>query len=184
MRYRGIDIALHSQLDIVALPEHYPVSRDDNTARETTTSMPGLFDNNTSTCSVFVPAAPGSTFWIRYLVSPPVPDEHYFFFKLYIDGTHIVNWSTGKAEGWKGKTVFALFQCPEDAQGTKKVEKRMFHFVPPEGKKKNREDVAHMFDEKACVEIRVHRADARKRVPRQIEEYEFTQHAKKRTGIK
>lgn len=183
MHYRSIDIALHSQLNIEALPEHHPIPRDDHTAPDTTSFMPELFDSRTSTCSVFVPVMPGGTFWIKYRVRPPIPEEQYFLFKLHIDGAHIVNWSTGKAEGWKGKTMFGLFESPEDMRGKKRIEKRMFYFVPPDGKKKHWGCDADTFDEKACVEIRVHRAGARKRVQREVEEYVATPHAKKNTGI-
>ncbi|KAJ5058164.1 hypothetical protein J3E72DRAFT_195958 [Bipolaris maydis] len=181
MHHCSIDITLHSQLDIEKLPEYHPDPRDDYGV---TGFMPKSFESKTSTCSVFVPALPGTAFWISYAVSPPVPNEHYFFFKLYIDGAHVVSWSTGKAEGWRGKTMFGLFESPEDAEGVKKIEKRVLCFAPPMENDKHRVGMVDMFDETACVEIRVHRAHARKRIQRQVEMYEDTQHAKEGRGIK
>ncbi|EMD60575.1 hypothetical protein COCSADRAFT_345868 [Bipolaris sorokiniana ND90Pr] len=180
MHHCSIDITLHSQLDIEKLPEYRPNPRDDHGI---TRFMPKPFESKTSTCSVFVPALPGTAFWISYAVSPPVPDEHYFFFKLYIDGAHIVSWSTGKAEGWQGKTMFGLFESSEDAEGVKKIEKRVLCFAPPRENDRHRVGIMDVFDETACVEIRVHRAHARKRIQRQVEIYEDTLHAKEGRGI-
>jgi hypothetical protein len=39
------------------------------------------------------------------------------------------------------------------------------------------------FDEKMCMEIKVHRAHRRKRVEREMEEYDRTQHGKNAKGI-
>jgi hypothetical protein len=184
MHHRSIDTTLHSQLDIDKLPEYYPNPKDHYNDYGITSFAPDPSDSKKPACSVFVPALPGSAFWISYLVSPPVPDEQYFLFKLYIDGAHITNWSTGKTEGWRGKTMFALFESPEDADGRQRIEKRMLCFAPPEEKGKDWGEVVDMFDETACVEIRVHRADARKRIQRHVETYGDTQHVNKGKGIK
>ncbi|EDU39565.1 hypothetical protein PtrSN002B_005249 [Pyrenophora tritici-repentis] len=179
MHYRSIDIGLHSQFDIETLPEYLPDPRDHYVARGITGFTPDLVDNKTSTCSVYVPAYPGSTFWIGYSVSPPVPEGHYFLFKLYVDGAYVTSWSTGKAEKWQGKTMFGLFETPEDEQGKKRIEKRVLCFTPPAYGR----DLVDMFDKTARVEIRVHRADGRKRIERQAEQYTDTQHAKSGKGI-
>jgi hypothetical protein len=183
MHYRSIDIGLHSQFDIETLPEYHPDPRDHYVARGIAGFTPELIDDKTSTCSVYVPVLPGSTFWIGYSVSPPVPTGHYFLFKLYINGAHIMSWSTGKDEGWEGKTMFGLFESPEDEYGRRRIEKRVLCFTPPDRKDKNSKKGADMFDETARVEIRVHRANGRKRVERQAEEYENTQHARNEKGI-
>ncbi|KAF1935643.1 hypothetical protein EJ02DRAFT_415428 [Clathrospora elynae] len=181
--YRSIEIALHSQFDIETLPEYHPDPKDHYVARGITSFIPELVNNATSTCSVYVPALPGSTFWIGYSVSPPVPAGHYFLFKLYINGAHIMSWSTGKEEGWKGKTMFALFESPADEDGKKRIERRVLCFVAPDRKDKNWKEAGDVFDETQRIEIRVHRADGRKRVERQAEEYGHTQHAKSGRGI-
>ncbi|RMZ66462.1 glutaminase a [Pyrenophora seminiperda CCB06] len=179
MHYRSITIGLRSQFDIETLPEYYPGPRNDCIARGITGFTPEFVDNETSTCSVYVPVYPGSTFWIGYSVSPPVPEGHYFLFKLYIDSIYVTSWSTGKAENWQGKTMFGLFETAEDENGKKRFEKRVLCFTPPV----NGTDAVDAFDETACVEIRVHRADGRKRVERQAEEYKDTQHAELGKGI-
>ena len=170
MHYRSIDVGLHSQFDIETLPEYRP--EPDNISGST----PHYIEEKTSTCSVYIPALPGSTFWIRYSVSPPVPQGYYFLFKLYINGVHIMSWSTGKEERWQGKTMFGLFESPEDEDGKKRIEKRVLCFTA--------KDTVDIFDETARVEIRVHRADGRKRVERQTEEYKHTEHAKTGKGIR
>jgi hypothetical protein len=176
--YRSINIALHSQFGIETLPEYYPLSQAHYTSLGIACTVPKLVDDDASTCSVYIPVLPGSTFWIGYSVSPPVPDGHYFLFKLYINGTHIVSWSTGKKDGWKGKTMFGLYERAEDADGKKRFEKRMLCFTPPDPRDKMWKDVTDAFDEKMCMEIKVHRAHGRKRVEREMEEYKDTQHAK------
>jgi hypothetical protein len=170
MHYRSIDIGLHSQFDIETLPEYRPDPRG------TSGFTPRYIEEKTSTCSVYVPALPGSMFWIGYSVSPPVPEGHYFLFKLYINGAIIMSWSTGKEEEWHGKTMFGLFESPEDEDGKKRIEKRVLCFTA--------KDSVDVFDETARVEIRVHRADGRKRVQRQAEEYKDTKHAKTGKGIR
>ncbi|KAF1843124.1 uncharacterized protein K460DRAFT_418247 [Cucurbitaria berberidis CBS 394.84] len=181
--YRSINIALHSQFDVETLPEYYPAPKDSYIARGITGFVPELINNDTSTCSVYMPALPGSTFWIGYSVSPPVPAGHYFLFKLYINGKHIVSWSTGKENNWRGKTMFGLYERPEDEEGKRRVEKRVLRFTPPDRKDKKWKDVTDVFDENACIEIKVHRAHGRKRIERELEEYKKTQHAKKGKGV-
>jgi hypothetical protein len=170
MHYRSIEVGLHSQFDIETLPEYRP---DPNVITGFTSQF---VEEKTSTSSVYILALPGSTFWIAYSVSPPVPEEHFFLFKLYINGAHIVSWSTGREEGWQGKTMFGLFDSPEDEDGRKRIEKRVLCFAA--------KDDVDTFDETARIEIRVHRADGRKRVERQTEEYRNTEHAKNGGGIR
>lgn len=181
--YRSINIALHSQFDVETLPEYYPAPKATYIARGITGFIPERTSDDTSTCSVYIPVLPGSTFWIGYSIAPPVPNGHYFLFKLYINGAHIMNWSTGKEENWRGKTMFGLFERADDEEGKRRVEKRVLSFTPPD-KDRIWKDVIDMFDEKACVEIKVHRAHGRKRVQRKMEEYKVTQHAKYGRGVR
>jgi hypothetical protein len=174
--YRSINIALHSQFDVETFPEYSPLPQEHYTR-----PVPKLIDDTTSTCSVYIPVLPGSLFWIGYSVSPPVPDGHFFLFKLFINGAHIVSWSTGKDEGWKGKTMFGLYERPDDEDGNKRVEKRVLSFTSPG--ENGWDDVEDAFDEKMCMEIRVHRAHGRKRIERQMEPYRETRHASNAKGI-
>jgi hypothetical protein len=164
--YRSINIALHSQFDIETIPEYLPPAP----SPESPTIALSINDA-TSTCSVYVPTLPGSQFWIAYSVSPPVPEGHYFLFKLYIDGENVVSWSTGKEDAWMGKTMFGLF----DVGNGKTVEKRALCFSAPDKEGRVRE---------GSVEIRVHRASGRKRVERETKVYEDTRHARRAGGIR
>ncbi|KAJ4361806.1 hypothetical protein N0V83_010747 [Neocucurbitaria cava] len=181
--YRSINIALHSQFDVETLPEYHPAARAEYIARGISGFTPEFISDSTSTCSVYIPVLPGSNFWISYSVSPPVPDEHYFLFKLYINGAHIVSWSTGKEERWKGKTMFGLFERPEEQERKSRVEKRVLCFAPPNQSDGEWNDMADVFDEHACIMIKVLRANGRKRVKREMEEYSKTQHARNDKGI-
>jgi hypothetical protein len=181
--YRSINIALHSQFDVQTLPEYIPLPQDRYASLSVTHTVPKYVDDASSTCSVYAPVLPGSTFWFGYSVSPPVPDGHYFLFKLYINGTHTVSWSTGKEDGWKGKTMFGLYDRPGDEDGKGRVEKRVLAFTSSSEENKVRDDVEDLFNEKVCMEIRVHRAHGRKRIEREMKPYKETQHAKCAEGI-
>jgi hypothetical protein len=183
--YRGISIELHSQYDIETLPEYYPPSQDlCNSHGIDNAKVPALVDDAISACSVYVPVFPGSQFWINYSVSQPVPEDQHFLFKLFINEEHIVSWSCSKQEEWKGKTMFGLFEKDNEEEGKKCIERRVFCFTPPDRKDGEWKDVTNAFDMKACVEIRVHRAHAKKRVARQVEQYASTPHARDVRGIK
>ncbi|KAF2449996.1 hypothetical protein P171DRAFT_461041 [Karstenula rhodostoma CBS 690.94] len=182
--YRSISIKLHSQFDIETFPEYVPRPRSHYLSRgvPTPAHTPPFDDAATSTCSVYIRAFPSSQFWLSYAVFPPVPAEQHFLFKLYVDGAHVVSWSTGKEEGWKGKTMFALFEV-EDEEGRKRVEKRVLCFAKGDGTG-DRGGVEGCFDEKTCLEVRVHRALGRKRVQRQVEEHRATEHGSDERGIR
>ncbi|KAI8936632.1 hypothetical protein NX059_007031 [Plenodomus lindquistii] len=181
--YRSISISLHSQFDIETFPEYPPEPKEDYLARGITGFVPDLIDDTTSTCSVYVPVLPGSTFWINYSVEPPIPAGHHFLFKLYLNGAHIVSFSTGKEDGWQGKTMFGLFESIDGGKDGKRVEKRVFSFTPPNRKDHLWNDVADVHDKTACVEIRVHRSNGRKRTERVFEEYTKTAHAQDKRGV-
>ncbi|KAF1979429.1 hypothetical protein BU23DRAFT_586619 [Bimuria novae-zelandiae CBS 107.79] len=180
--YRSISIKLHSQFDIETYPEFLPRPHSHYVSRgiPTPATVPVFEDSQTSTCSVYVPVYANSQFWLSYDISPPVPDDQHFLFKLYINGAHVVSWSTGKEDKWKGKTMFALFEM-EDDDGRKRVEKRVMCFTAPKDGRWG--DVENVWDEKARLEIRVHRALGRKRAERVVEEYGTTEHGKCEKGI-
>lgn len=182
--YRSIHLALHSQFDIEPFPEYLPEPRERYRARGITNFIPEHIDHVESACSVFVPVKPGSTFWITYSVEPPVPDGHYFLFKLYISGIHVVSWSTGHNDGWAGTTMFGMFESSEGDEVRKHVEKRVFCFTPSDPRDRQGKEVADRFNETARMDIKVHRASARKRVERALEPYDKTQQANSVSGIK
>src|ERR1700755_400102 len=120
--YRSINLELHSQFDIETLPEFFPRPQSYYAGRGNSTHIPSPFDEKTSTCSVYISVIPASQFWIVYSISPPIPEEQQFLFKLFINGAHIVSWSTGRSDNWKGRTMFALYEREEGGDGKKRVE--------------------------------------------------------------
>ncbi|KAL1600664.1 hypothetical protein SLS60_007052 [Paraconiothyrium brasiliense] len=184
--YRSISVKLHSQFDIETLPEYVPRSRNYYIARglPVPPDTPQFVNEATSTCSVYVPVYPASQFWLSYAVSPPVPEDQHFLFKLYINGAHIVSWSTAKEEKWKGKTIFALHEV-EGEGGRKRVEKRVLCFAKPDPTEgmSNGVEAGGWFDEERCLEVRVHRALGRKRVERKVEEYAGTEFGRREKGV-
>ncbi|PSN67647.1 hypothetical protein BS50DRAFT_550590 [Corynespora cassiicola Philippines] len=181
--YRSINIALHSQFGIEQLPEYRPQSRDYYSERDIAANPPLLVDELTSTCSVYIPVFPSSQFWISYYVSPPVPDEQHFLFKLYINGIFVFSWGTGIENNWKGKTMFGLYRQGGGANARVRWEKRSLFFSPPDRGDGEWKGVDDPFDENAHVEIRVHRAHGRRRAPRQSDEYANSEHAKDERAI-
>ena len=181
--YRSITIELHSQYDIESLPEYSPPT--DFKSDETDGVVPLKVDRKSATRSTYVPVFPGSQFWISYCVNPPFPpDGVQFLFKLFINEEHIMNWSCGQEEEWKGKTVFGLYERENEEDGKKRIEKRVLCFTPPTRKTGEWEDVTNVLDAKAYIEIRVHRAHGRKRIAREMEQYGSTPHAKNGRGIR
>ncbi|KAF2259252.1 hypothetical protein CC78DRAFT_621214 [Lojkania enalia] len=181
--YRSINIELHSQFDVETIPEYCPRPQNYYTERSVYSRVPTLIDQEVSTISTYIPVLPGSQFWISYFISPPVPDEQHFFFKLFINNAHIVSWSCGKNDGWKGKTMFGLFEREEPEDGKKRFEKRVLRFTPPNKRDGEWEDIIDAFDQDAHLEIRVHRARGRRRVARETEDSTKTPHGSDGRGI-
>jgi len=181
--YRSIKFALHSPSEVSPISEFSPLPQEHYISRGVVRTVPKHRDESSSTCSVYVPVSEGSMFWIAYSISPPIPDGHYFLFKLYINGRHILSWSTGKEEGWTGKTMFGLYERPEDEDGKKRVEKRVLSFTSPDQKSKVWDDVKDPFEDNMRMEIKVHRAHGRVRMEREMQEYSKTPHAQDAKGI-
>ncbi|OJD29136.1 glutaminase a protein [Diplodia corticola] len=151
--------------------------------------LPGvrIEDARSSTATVYVPASPGLTFWIAYHIKPPAylqqsPGVKYFLFKLYMEGRHVVSWAVGEEDGWKGKTMFGLFENEAWRGG---VEKRAFAFAAA-GEEEEEEgsgdvDVERDHEER-FMEVRVFRASARKRVQRETPELMETEVGREGAG--
>lgn len=77
--------------------------------------------------------------------------------------------------------MFALFEM-EDDEGRQRVEKRILCFTPPEDGTWG--DVDDVWDEEACLEIRVHRALGKKRIERMVAPYKETVHGMHERGIR
>ncbi|OCK75284.1 hypothetical protein K432DRAFT_362360 [Lepidopterella palustris CBS 459.81] len=180
--FRTISISLRSQYDVDSIPEFDPPDKNAKARFSTTPLIPSLpkaIDETTSTASVYIPVYPSSQFWVCYNISPPVHPGTYFFFKLFINGAHVVSWGCGKEAQWKGKTMFALYESPEDKDAKKRVEKRALFFAP----KGEGENTVLGIGPTAFVEVRVHRANGRRREVRRLEEFSKTFHGQHGHGI-
>ena len=142
--YRGIRLTLHSQFDILPLPE-YTLPPDSPLTATEDAEVPG----------VLTPFLPGSHFWLSYAIAPPVPASQFFLFKMRVDGKKVVSWCAGGEEGYEGKVVCGLFEGDDGAW----VERRAFRFAMGGGGE----------DERGCIEVDVHRAGGRRRVARRVE---------------
>lgn len=156
--YRSITISLVSQFDILTIPEYAPPSTSTDPFSET----PTLVDPGQSLVSVYVPTYPSSQFWLSYSISPPYPPHALFYFKLFLNNTHVVSWGCGAEDEYKGKTMFGVYCAGDSRLGKVGIEKRVFCFASEEygsgkvdGSRERLGDV---------MEVRVYRARGRKRI--------------------
>lgn len=139
---KGIHIALVSQYDAMLIPEYHPLGESDsNTETEA----------GTRTVDTYISNYAASQFWIRYAcdMSTQEPETRFFYFKLYINGTFSVAWGCGAQNEWEGTTLFVAKDVGREKLGL---------FFP--------RDIDGTSQEPA-LEIRVHRAKARRREERQ-----------------
>ncbi|KAJ9637168.1 hypothetical protein H2199_007454 [Coniosporium tulheliwenetii] len=116
--------------------------------------------------------------WIRYRVKPslspqsPTSDSPadsgtaYYLFKLFVNSVHFVSWCVGEENKWKGTMMYGLFDLGEDQECTRRLERRNLCF----GRSATEDDAVN--DVEGHFEIKVFRAKGRKRVPRQINEFD------------
>ncbi|KAH7047419.1 hypothetical protein B0J12DRAFT_700481 [Macrophomina phaseolina] len=164
--YKGITLSLRSAAhDTAPLLEFPPPPHHAHAV--------AVEDAAAATAAVYVLASPGLAFWIAYHVKPPVPPEARFFvFKLFMEGRHVVSWGVGEEEGWRGTTMFGLF---EESAWKGGVEKRAFAFG-------GRGMGAGEDHESRVLEVRVLRARARVRVQREMSGLGETEVGKKGAG--
>ena len=104
--------------------------------------------------TVYIPTYPASRFWVSYAIdtfSPTLPTSPvvpFYYFKLFVNGCHIVSWGCGEDENFEGKTMFGIFRS-QNGSGT--LEKRVLGFEDDECAK-------------GLIELRIFRAEARQRV--------------------
>ncbi|KAI9837440.1 MAG: hypothetical protein M1837_002962 [Sclerophora amabilis] len=161
--HRSINVALVSQFDLLTIPEYAPPAPPETLDPDFLTSPdpPSSVHQGHSLVSVYVPQYPCSQFWLQYSVSPPNPAGMHYYFKMFINGRHIVSWGVSKAHKYAGKTMFGLFDAGEDWMGVRKVEKRVMCFSGA-----NTRGVGTS----GSLEVRVFRAKGRKRCEPVLEE--------------
>lgn len=157
--YRNITINLVSQFDILNIPEYAPPATPDDPF-----SPPAFADNSLVTC--YVPTYPLSQFWFSYSISPPHPPKALYYFKLFINGASIVSWGCGEKDGFKGRTMYGLYDSGGRWMGMPDVAARAFTFVDDATTQRSMSNtLAHV------MEIRVYRARGRKRIRPKLEDF-------------
>jgi hypothetical protein len=174
----GIHIELQCQQDLSKggpIEEFAPRQRTPSD----TVFMPDLYDQETNTCSVFVPIFPRAQFLLKYDTKLPessntvdsAGEDVCYVFQLFIGKDEITTWSCGQSQNWQGKTSFAMFDTssPEIHANGKHLEKRVFMF---NGDTRVSGDMTCDKDEDRKIELRVFRADKSMRTPKQPDTYE------------
>lgn len=161
--YRSITISLISQFDLFTIPEYPPPP----TSKDPFFTVPTLVSPN-GVVSVYIPTYPSSQFWISYSISPPHPPNALYFFKLFINGSCAVSWGCGKEDGYKGKTMFALYESNETRIGKPAPERRVLCFGSESGSPKSG------FGD--VMELRVYRSKGRKKTQPIVEPFRDSYH--------
>lgn len=158
--YRNITINLVSQFDILNIPEYAPPAALDDPF----SAPPALVDNSLVSC--YIPIYPLSHFWLSYSISAPHPPKALYYFKLFIDGACVVSWGCGEENGFKGKTMYGLYDSGERWMGKPGIDARVFGFASEDG-------TQHPMNKTLgqVMEVRVYRSRGRKRVRPQLEDF-------------
>lgn len=122
--YRSITISLTSQFDILTIPEYAPPK----VPNDPFAPAPSLVNPEDSLVSVYIPTYPGSRFWLSYSIAPPHPPKALYYFKLFLNGKCVVSWGCGEKDGYKGKTMYGLFDSGLEWMGETGVDVRAFCF--------------------------------------------------------
>ncbi|KAL8854846.1 MAG: hypothetical protein Q9221_000352 [Calogaya cf. arnoldii] len=156
--YRNITINLVSQFDILNIPEYGPPAAPDDPF----SISPDSADKSLVTC--YVPTYPLSQFWFSYSVSPPHPPRALYYFKLFINGASVVSWGCGESDGFKGRTMYGLYDSGYRWMGVPDVAARAFTFANDATTQQSMSN-AHA----QVMEIKVYRARGRKRIRPKLE---------------
>ncbi|KAA6408016.1 MAG: hypothetical protein FRX48_08367 [Lasallia pustulata] len=148
-------MGLVSQFDILTIPEYAPPLHPNDPFFPS----PLLINDEASLVSVYIPSYPSSQFWLSYNISPPYPPNALYYFKLFHNGASVVSWGCGEENGYRGKTMFGLFESEQSWYGEHGIEKRAFCFATEDGgasrmRSDNLGDV---------MEVRVYRSKGRRR---------------------
>lgn len=156
-------MGLVSQFDILTIPEYAPPLHPNDPF----SPSPTLINDEKSLVSVYIPTYPSSQFWLSYIISPPYPPNVLYYFKLFHNGDCVVSWGCGEEDGYRGKTMFGLFDSEQSWFGECGVEKRAFCFAREcGGARKMRSD--NLGD---VIEIRVYRSKGRRRTEPELTQF-------------
>ena len=164
--YRSITTSLVSQFDICNIPEFTPPAAPNDPF----STPPPLVDIHRSLVSVYIPIYPESQFWLSYSISPPNPPKLLYYFKLYINGRHIVSWGCGADDDFRGKTMFGLFDSTRIDGNVRRsfYERRVLCFTSEAETVQN--GVSDSLS--GLMEIKVFRSKGRKRIIPETQSYQ------------
>ena len=164
--YRSITTSLVSQFDLWDIPEYNPPAAP----KDPFTTVPTLVDTDHAVISVYIPMYPASQFWLCYNISPPNPPKLLYYFKLYLNGRHIVSWGCGAENDFKGKTMFGVFDSTQVHENVPHsyFERRVLCFSPEAGTVQSK--VPDSLND--VMEIKVFRSKGRKRIHPELREYQ------------
>ncbi len=156
----GVKVQLKSQYDIQTIPEYAPPPSKRKSSIK-------LLDQERSLISVYIPRLECSQFWICYSAAPSDGLTKFFYFKLSLDGAHVVSWGCGEGDGYEGKTMFGLF-----GTGKRDAQKRAFFFSQLETEREGEDQESMKPD--GVLELRIYRSSSRKRIPPDLVEFRDT----------
>lgn len=158
--YRNITINLVSQFDILNIPEYaIPTTLEDPFS-----APPALADKALVSC--YVPIYPLSQFWLSYSILAPHPPKALYYFKLFVNGACVVSWGCGEENGFKGKTMYGLYDSGERWMGEPEVDVRAFSFASDASTQYPMNDTLSQ-----AMEVRVYRSQGRKRIRPVFEDF-------------
>lgn len=159
--YRNITINLVSQFDILNIPEYAPPPAFDDPF----SAPPALVDNSLVSC--YIPIYPLSQFWLSYSISAPHPPKALYYFKFFINGACVVSWGCGEENGFKGKTMYGLFDSGERWMGEPGIDARAFSFASKATSYRSTNNTLGQ-----VLEVRVYRSRGRKRIRPELEDFQ------------
>ncbi|KAL9005266.1 MAG: hypothetical protein Q9188_001935 [Gyalolechia gomerana] len=159
--YRNITINLVSQFDILNIPEYAPPAALDDPF----SASPALVDNSLVSC--YIPIYPLSQFWLSYSISAPHPPKALYYFKLFINDACVVSWGCGEENGFKGKTMYGLYDSGERWMGEPGIDARVFSFASEATTNRPMNNTLGQ-----VMEVRVYRARGRKRTKPDLKDFQ------------
>ncbi|KAI9689686.1 MAG: hypothetical protein M1820_010086 [Bogoriella megaspora] len=146
---RGIHVWLCTDFDSWLVPEYKDSSQN---------SGGPIID-------VYSPIHCGLHIFTRYYIDPPHPINSHYLLKLYVNGNHFASCGVGPNNEYQGKISFGIVDGGRNDKGQTVLVKRALSF-------------SHIFQTKemlqGLLEVKVHRANARRRITKQLDSDEQT----------
>ncbi|KAH9910055.1 hypothetical protein F4778DRAFT_31795 [Xylariomycetidae sp. FL2044] len=173
--FRGLEVSIISGLDARKFPE-YPHPDGSSVRLKTPTAnksgqlspSPSLRSSasnvdiscppKTNPCiSIYIPSTPGQQFWLKYQINQSPPPSRCMYFKMLINGRHIVSWGIDTDHCIKGTVTKGLYEThgAEHHRSAGAMESRYFHFSQGHEKKSVAEDGG-------LIQVKVFRCKGRK----------------------